>query len=170
MATNTYVALDEVTVAIATPSITFTSIPQGYTDLVLVCNIAQVASNNSLRIRYNSDTGSNYSYTQLQGNGSTAVSGRDSNLTSGEVAETTASTSLELAVIAHIQDYSNTTTYKTLIGRGNRADSLVDATVSLWRSTAAITTIDLAMGSGFPANNFATGSTFKLYGIEAGNL
>ena len=170
MHTNTYVALDEVTVAIATPSITFTSIPQGYTDLVLVCNIAQVASNNSLRIRYNSDTGSNYSYTQLQGNGSTAVSGRDINLTSGLVAETTANTGLELAVIAHIQNYSNTITYKTSIGRGNRPDSLVDATVSLWRSTAAITTIDLSMGSGFPANNFATGSTFKLYGIEAGNL
>jgi hypothetical protein len=168
--TATYSLINSTTLGSAQSSVTFSSIPSTFTDLVLVCNIAQVASNNSLRIRYNSDTGSNYSYTQLQGNGSTAVSGRDSNLTSGEVAETTASTSLELAVIAHIQDYSNTTTYKTLIGRGNRADSLVDATVSLWRSTAAITTIDLAMGSGFPANNFATGSTFKLYGIEAGNL
>jgi hypothetical protein len=170
MATNTYVALDEVTVAIATPSITFTSIPQGYTDLVLVCNIAQVASNNSLRIRYNSDTGSNYSYTQLQGNGSTAVSGRDINLTSGLVAETTANTSLELAVIAHIQNYSNTTTYKTSIGRGNRPNGLVDATVSLWRSTAAITTIALSMGSGFPTNNFSSGSTFNLYGIANASI
>jgi hypothetical protein len=88
-------------------------------------------------------------------------------LTSGLVAETTANTSLELAVIAHIQNYSNTTTYKTSIGRGNRPDSLVDATVSLWRDTAAITTIDLAMGSAFPANNFASGSTLSLYGIAA---
>jgi hypothetical protein len=167
---STHTPIASQTLSSAAASVTFSNIPQTYTDLVLVCNIAQVASNNSLRIRYNSDTGSNYSYTQLQGDGSSAVSGRDSNLTSGLVAETTASTSLDLAVIAHIQNYSNTTTYKTLIGRGNRVSSLVDATASLWRSTAAITTIDLAMGSGFPANNFSSGSTFNLYGIANASI
>ena len=168
MSTHTPIASQ--TLSSAAASVTFSNIPQTYTDLVLVCNIAQVASNNSLRIRCNSDTGSNYSYTQVQGNGSSRVSGRDSNLTSGLVAETTASTSLDLAVIAHIQNYSNITTYKTLIGRGNRVSSLVDATVSLWRSTAAITTIALSMGSGFPTNNFSSGSTFNLYGIANASI
>ena len=163
----TYEPIATTTLSTATATVTFSSISGSYTDLVLVCNIAQVASNNSLRIRYNSDTGSNYSYTNLFGDGSSAASGRDSNLTSGLVAETTGSTSLELAVIAHIQNYSNTTTYKTLIGRGNKASASVDATVSLWRSTAAITSIALAMGGTFPTNNFASGSTLTLYGIKA---
>ena len=44
MATNTYVALDKVTVGIATPSITFTGISQAYTDLVIVTNFALSAN------------------------------------------------------------------------------------------------------------------------------
>jgi hypothetical protein len=163
----TYEPIATTTLGSATATVTFSTISGAYTDLVLVCNIAQAASNNSLRIRYNSDTGSNYSFTTLSGDGSTASSGRDSNLTSGLVANTTGSTSLVLAVIAHIQNYSNATTYKTHIGRGNRASSETDATVGLWRNTAAITTIELAMGSTFPSNNFASGSTFTLYGIKA---
>ena len=163
----TYEPIATTTLSTTTASVTFSTISGAYTDLVLVCNIAQAASNNSLRIRYNSDTGSNYSFTNLSGDGSTASSGRDSNLTSGLVANTSGSTSLELVVIAHIQNYSNATTYKTHIGRGNRAASATDATVGLWRSTAAITTIDLAMGSTFPSNNFASGSTFTLYGIAS---
>ena len=163
----TYEPIATTTLSTATATVTFSSISGSYTDLVLVCNIAQATSNNSLRMRYNSDTGSNYSWTNLQGDGSAASSARASNQTSGLMAETTGSTSLELVVIAHIQNYSNATTYKTHIGRGNRASALVDATVGLWRSTAAITSIDLAMGGTFPTNNFASGSTFTLYGIKS---
>lgn len=164
---TTYEPIATTTLGSAQSSVTFSSISGTYTDLVLVCQIAQAAGSNSLRIRYNSDTGSNYSYTTLSGDGSTAISGRDSNLTSGLVANTSGSTSLELLTITHILNYSNTTTNKTHIGRGNRAASATDATVGLWRSTSAITSIELAMGSTFPSNNFATGSTFTLYGIKA---
>jgi hypothetical protein len=38
MATNTYVALDTKTIATAATSVEFTSIPQGYTDLILSVN------------------------------------------------------------------------------------------------------------------------------------
>jgi hypothetical protein len=64
-------------------------------------------------------------------------------------------------------NYSNSTTYKTVLGRSNRASSDTAADVGLWRSTSAITRIDLAMGGSFPTNNFASGSTFTLYGIAA---
>jgi len=164
---STYTPIATYTAPSAQATVTFSSIPGTYTDLVLICNIAQAAGNNSLRIRYNSDTGSNYSWTNLQGDGSAASSARASSQTSGLVAETTGSTSLELAIIANILNYSNSTTYKTHIGRGNRASALVDATVGLWRSTSAITRIDLALGGSFPTNNFATGSTFTLYGIAS---
>ena len=166
-AAQTYEPIATTTLGSATGTVTFSSIAGTYTDLVLICNIAQAAGNNSLRIRYNSDTGTNYSRTYLLGNGSTASSGRTSSDVSGYLSETTGSTTLELAVVAHIMNYSNTTTYKTHISRSNRASSSVDATVGLWRSTSAITRIDLAMGGSFPANNFATGSTFTLYGIKA---
>jgi hypothetical protein len=164
---STYTPIATYTAPSAQATVTFSSIAGTYTDLVLICNIAQAAGNNSLRIRYNSDTGTNYWRTYLLGNGSTASSGRTSSDVSGYLSETTGSTTLELAVVAHIMNYSNTTTYKTHISRSNRASSSVDALVGLWQSTSAITRIDLAMGGSFPANNFATGSTFTLYGIQA---
>lgn len=166
MPTNTYVALDTTTLVTATPSITFSNISQEYTDLVLVANIAQEAGNNSLRYRFNNDSGSNYSATYLIGNGSNPSSNREPNITSAYVA-TTGSTTLETNFILHIMNYSNSTTYKTAIGRGNRASAETDATVGLWRNTAAITTISFALGSGFPTNNFAANSTFSLYGIKS---
>jgi hypothetical protein len=164
---STYTPIATYTAPSAQTTVTFSSIAGTYTDLVLICNIAQAAGNNSLRIRYNSDTGSNYSRTYLLGDGSTASSGRTSSDVSGYLSETTGSTTLEFAVVAHIMNYSNTTTYKTHISRSNRASSSVDAVVGLWQSTSAITRIDLAMGGSFPTNNFATGSTFTLYGILA---
>ena len=164
---STYTPIATTTLGSSTATVTFSSIAGTYTDLVLICNIAQAAGNNSLRIRYNSDTGTNYSRTYLLGNGSTASSGRTSSDVSGYLSETTGSTTLEFAVVAHIMNYSNTTTYKTHISRSNRASSSVDAVVGLWQSTSAITRIDLAMGGSFPTNNFATGSTFTLYGIKA---
>lgn len=163
----TYEPIATTTLSTSTATVSFTSISGSYTDLILVSNIAQVASNNSLRYRFNSDTNSNYSFTTLSGDGSSASSGRDSNLTSGLAANTSASTSIETIVILHIMNYSNSTTYKTTLGRGNRASSATDATVGLWRSTNAITSVQVAMGSTFPSNNFASGSTFTLYGIKA---
>lgn len=68
----------------------------------------------------------------------------------------------------HIQDYSNTTTFKSAIVRSNfgalspNTTTVVELTVSTWRNTAAITTLKLN-----GAISFATGSTFTLYGIKA---
>jgi len=59
-------------------------------------------------------------------------------------------------------NYANTTTNKTILSRSNAADKGVMATVSLWRNTAAINSITLLAS----ANNFATGSTFSLYGVK----
>jgi hypothetical protein len=65
--------------------------------------------------------------------------------------------------IFNILDYANTTTYKTVINRANNAATGVDATVSLWRSTAAINSINISSST----SSFATGSTFSLFGIKA---
>ena len=162
---STYEKIATTTLTTSASSVTFSSISGAYTDLVLICNIAQAAGNNGLRVRYNSDTATNYSYTTLNGNGTAASSARGTSENALVIANTSGSTTLELAIIANIFNYSNTTTYKTSLGRGNRASSNVDATVGLWRSTAAITSMELALGASFPTNNFASGSTFTLYGI-----
>ena len=107
MATNTYVALDKITVGTATTSVTFSSIPSSYTDLVLVFNTSPaVTAGVDILMTFNSDTASNYSRTYVLGNGSSAVSGRDSNQTSyapGGIYNN----SLH---IIQIPNYSNTTT------------------------------------------------------------
>ena len=54
MATNTYVALDKVTVSgSSTSSITFSSIPATYTDLVLVSNFGMVSNSSTIIGRFN---------------------------------------------------------------------------------------------------------------------
>jgi hypothetical protein len=73
--------------------------------------------------------------------------------------------------ITDFQNYSNTTTNKTWIGRmgsGNQTSAIVN----LWRSTSAINTIAIAEsgdgGSGsFNYGNMLSGTTFTLYGIKA---
>jgi hypothetical protein len=159
MPTNTYVALDKVTVGTATPSITFSSIPQGYTDLVVVAQVLGNSSTN-LKFRINNDTASNYSGTYIFGNGSSAGSGRVSNQTS---ALAYGSGITNGSFILQFMNYSNTTTNKTVLCRGDDASNQTNAWVDLYRSTSAITRIDL-LGD---AANFSVGSTFSLYGIAS---
>ncbi len=168
---STYTPIASVTLSSAQATVSFVGIPQTYTDLILVCQVQQSASNNSLRHRFNYDSASNYSYTTLIANGSSASSGKDSNLTVGLLCDTTASSgALETLYKVQIYSYANTTTYKTHLGRGGRGGGGIDATVGLWRKTEAITSIELAMGGGFPTNNFASGSTFHLYGVANASI
>lgn len=144
-------------------SITFSSIPSTYTDLIVVCAARLTTSAGDLLFEFNGDNATNYSTTYLTGTGSAASSGRFSNQIktyndiNGYVDTTNSHNS-----ITHIMNYSNTTTYKTALSRSNNAAGGVDATVSLWRSTAAITQVRIYL-----SNNFATSSTFTLYGIKA---
>jgi hypothetical protein len=157
----TYQPIATQTLGSATASVTFSSIPSTYTDLVIVVNGTMSASENSLGMRVNGDTGSNYSSTAIYGDGVSAASLRQVNDTKmylGRATSVNNSTSL-----IYVQNYSNTTTNKTVLSRGN-STAIVMGTVSLWRSTAAITSITI---SDYASSNFNTGSTFTLYGIKA---
>jgi hypothetical protein len=167
MATSTYTPLATTTLGSSVNSYTFSSIPSTYTDLIIVQS-AFVANQDQTRIQFNSDTGSNYSNTDLWGSGSAAGSVRSTSQTSMQTAYY-AAVDISPAVttwIYQIMNYSNTTTYKTVLVRANNAASGrgVDASVGLWRSTAAITSVSLNMDS---AHQFTSGSTFSLYGIKA---
>jgi hypothetical protein len=166
--TSTYEMIAKTTLGSAQATVSFSTISASYTDLVLISNVDVTSAGASINIRFNSDTGSNYSYTTMYGNGTSALSTRGSNVTSSYIAGFVApNTAIETVIITNIQNYSNTTTNKTFLSRANRASANnspgAEALVGLWRNTAAITSITLAADSG----NIDTGSTFTLYGIKA---
>jgi len=160
---KTYEPIATYTIPSATANYTFSSISGTYTDLVIVVTGNSTAAAD-LWMQVNGDTGSNYSTTQLSGTGSSALSQRSANRSPFNVNfNAYMSTTVAANYIIQLQNYSNATTYKTMLARCNNANQAVDATVGLWRNTAAITSVTLiANGS-----TFATGSTFTLYGIKA---
>lgn len=158
---NTYVALASTTVTgSSTTTVTFSSIPSSYTDLVVVAQYKSV-SNNYLMMRFNGDTGNNYSRTELRGDGTSATTQRLSNEAYAYITSIYAPTGDLGTFIVQLNNYSNTTTNKTVLSRGNNATTGTGINVNLWSSTSAINTILLTpIGSGFDV-----GSTFNLYGI-----
>ena len=162
--TATYEKIATSTLGSAQADVTFSTISGSYTDLVLVYAVKSVSANPDMNCRLNGDTGSNYSSTLLSGTGSAASSTRTSNETFARLNwYGSPSTNNNSNAIHHFLNYSNTTTYKTIMGRANNADNGTNAGVNLWRNTSAITSIKIYASSG----NLDTGSTFTLYGIKA---
>jgi hypothetical protein len=160
----TYEPIATTTLGSAQSSVTFSSIPGTYTDLVVVIDSAMTAgSTSNLGMQFNSDTGSNtnYSSTRLLGDGSAASSGRNTSTSYGMIGDVDTN---KFVSINHIMNYANTTTYKTFLSRTGNAGAYLGAYVSLWRSTAAITTVVLKQPGG---STFVSGSTFTLYGVLA---
>ncbi len=158
---KTYEPIATTTLGPASASVTFSSIPQTYTDLVVVGSLSATAGLDYW-YRLNSDSASNYSNTRLTGDGSSAASGRTSS------ADRTYFNILGTGTgqhnfIMHLMNYSNTTTNKTQLIRYDNAGTVTALRVGLWRSTAAISTILIQTDS----STFTAGSTFTLYGIKA---
>jgi len=162
---STYTPIGSFTATTSVSSVIISGIPQTYTDLILVTNEKQSGARSSA-MRFNSDTGSNYSITGMYGTGAAANSYRTTNgntIYYGYYAYSGTS-NFDFNAIVHINNYSNTTTYKTIVSRANNASNNVEAITGLWRNTAAISSITLHMDS---LSDFASGSTFNLYGIDA---
>jgi hypothetical protein len=165
----TYEPIATATVTTGT-DITFSSIPSTYTDLILVSIGTFTGDGQSIVLRFNGDTGNNYSFTGVYGTGSTASSARQSNqpyIPSGWWAYIGSAQNSNS--IVHIMNYANTTTYKTALSRFNNATggtgSGTEALVGTWRSTSAINSIRIfSTGSGQP---LASGFTATLYGVTA---
>lgn len=158
-AARTYEPIATTTLGSATATVTFSSIPSTYTDLICVIAGACDAPRN-VHTQINTDTGTNYSFTGLIGNGTTASSQQ---LTGEAVWRMTALYTAQANLIYHFMNYSNTTTYKTALARQSNPSNEVKVAVGLWRSTAAINRIDWQLSGG----TYNTGTTFTLYGITA---
>ena len=161
----TYEPIATTTLGSAQQTITFSSIPGTYTDLVLVAsrrfsNIGTGAENTFIRFNQ-SETGNIYSTTYIAGNSSGRINGANNLYTSGGGNETSQRYSVD---VWNFQNYSNTTTFKSSFLTHDFGNTMIQRWAGIWRSTDAINRIDV-IGSG--SATFATGSTFTLYGIAA---
>lgn len=167
----TYTPLATNTLTTSSTTVTFSSIPQTYTDLVLVMQPAADVGDENVGIRFNGDTGANYSYTRVGAN-NTAGSYSSNRVTGFTRINTieAAGTSPNLGnliIVSNIMNYANSTTYKTALNRSGQVGGTyngVEIFAGLWRNTAAITSITVMQGG---TRTFLAGSTFTLYGILA---
>ena len=162
---QTYTPIATYTVTGSPANYTFSSISGSYTDLILEIVAGTDSGIQEVKLVLNGDTASNYSNTSLSGNGTSATSSRRSSQT-GWILDAIGGLTTAVSQYnstTHIQNYSNSTTNKTAISRANSTSYGTEALVFLWRSTAAITSIQLVCLSG----TFLAGSTFTLYGIKA---
>ena len=159
---KTYEPIQSVTATGSSTVISFTSIPQTYTDLVVI--FTGFATTGNFYVRVNSDSSAVYSQTDIRGDGSVAGSSREtaqSNVYIGDYIANPIST-ISNAVM-NFNNYSNTTTFKSFLFRGNNAAKFTGLTAGLWRSTAAITGISVhSSGANLDSTSVAT-----LYGIKA---
>lgn len=156
--TATYDLIASNVLGSTTTTVTFSSIPATYRDLILVAEVLGSGGNAGTRIQFNGDTGSNYPQVEMSGNGTTASSGAP---TLAYINGQTGTTTARGLTILQVMDYSATDKHKTSLSRYGRADSATAAGASRWANTAAINQITIFA----PVNTYAIGSTFYLYGI-----
>lgn len=158
----TYDRIATTTLGSAAATITFSSIAATYTDLRLVF-VCKASTAMDAYIQYNSDTGSNYSLTELNGSGS-AVSSTSTINATYILLDSNGVISAAQPQLFNFDIFSYAgSTFKTCLINMNRdynGSGNVTNTVGLWRSTSAINAITITGTS-----NFAIGTTATLYGI-----
>jgi hypothetical protein len=170
---NSYESIATVTVGSGgTASVSFTSIPATYTHLqirALSRSDRASAAGDGMLVRLNSDTGGNYAYHYLQGDGSSATAGADTSVTSmiiprsGSASQTSG---IFGVTVLDLLDYANTNKYKTLRtlgGNDANGSGIVALFSGLWQNTNAVTSITIDQQNG---PNFVEYSSFALYGIK----
>jgi hypothetical protein len=149
-------------------SIEFANIPQGYQHLQIRMSAITSVGGDLIQVRLNSDSGSNYAYHNLSGNGSAASS-------AGATSQTRFFTYgyqwgtdnvHPAAIVADILDYaspSKATTMRSFSGMDENGAGEVNIYSGLWNSTSAVTriTMNLIMGA------FSHRTTAALYGVKA---
>lgn len=164
MATPTYELIDSQILSSAASSVTFSSIPSTYRDLIVVGSDITCGGTYYLQYRINGDTGSNYGRIYMYGNGTSAVAGRDAGLSVATLNQSGVSATNPTSFKLQIFDYAQTDKTKTIIGRSNSPSDETLAITTRWDSTSAISSLEF-FDQG--ASNLQAGSTFYLYGVAA---
>jgi hypothetical protein len=165
-----YDSLASVTLSASTATVTFAGIPSGYKHLQLRAighwsGTANTYANGQMQ--FNGDTGSNYAYHRLYGNGTAASADASTSTTKINTPwfPDDTYTSNFGTIIVDILDYANTNKYKTVKSLGGfdgNGTGLIGLISGLWMNTAAITSLSFSL----PAYNLITYSSFALYGVK----
>lgn len=146
-------------------SISFTSIPSTYKHLQIRAIMRDSGSSDSnCTLRFNSDSGSNYSYHGLNGDGSSVYANNGTSQTGIQLNYYYYGSYYGVG-ITDILDYADTNKYKslrTLSGWNRNAAGWINLRSANWRSTSAISTITITPD----ANAFGQYTQFALYGIK----
>lgn len=156
---ETYVALGTVTLGASSASVVFSSIPQGYRDLIVTiagsCN-----TTGSPSLRFNGDSGNNYSNTRLYDNNSTGL-GQSFVAAYGSIGIMQNNQS---SVIANIMDYSVNDKHKVTVSNGGNINLTNRTEISRWANYSPITQVSVGFDGGATYN---AGTVISLYGIGA---
>lgn len=153
-------------------SISFTSIPSTFKHLQIRAmskTNTTATSNTGWILRFNSDTGSNYAWHQIYGNGSIAAAQQSSSTDKiyiSYIAANVSSNNMFGGTVLDVLDYTNTNKNKTvraLSGTDRNGSGFINLDSGAWFSTSAINRIDLTDWEG---GNFMEYSQFALYGIK----
>ena len=165
--------IESKTLATAAASIEFTSIPQDATDLVLLMSGRSARTSDGrdeVFIRFNGDSGANYTNRALRGSGSAADSVTNPTTSISRVnlpSSTTTSNTFGNGII-YILNYTALVAKSVSVDNvmeNNATFSFQEIVAGLWNNTAAITSISFTP----EVANFEAGSTISLYKITKGS-
>jgi hypothetical protein len=164
---NTYTLIASNTLTGTTASVTFSSIPGTYTDLVLrfATRDSSSAVFRAIDMSFNSST-SNFSYTRIVGSGSTVTSSRsttNNGIPAASVGDTATSNTFSNGEL-YLPNYTasqNKPFSVSVVTENNATEAYATAFAGLWSNTSAISSISFAASA-----NFLSGSSFFLYGIK----
>ena len=172
---TTYTLISSNTLSASAASVTFSSIPSTYTDLVLRINARTDeagATESQFFIEYNGSSTAVYSNTRLRGSGSAAASLRNSNEAYIRVPDGTPGNSATSNTFSNTEIYipsytasQNKPSSIIAMAENNTTTAYMDAEAGLWSNTAAITSVRI-FANAFSSINFVSGSSFFLYGIK----
>jgi hypothetical protein len=167
MATATYDLIASTTLGADAATIAFSSIPFTYTDLTVIAFLRQTSgfSASSMSVILNSDSGTNYSFTRIYGDGSTAGSTTTTNASSISLIQVAGVAGVYSMHRFNFFNYAGNT-YKAYLEEtscdlNGTAAVNVERRAGLWRSTSAINAITFSFA------NFAANSSVNIYGIKA---
>lgn len=164
---GTYSPISSTTLGSNATSITLSSIPSTYTDLVFIFNGSNNIGNDAYLMYINGVvTGGLYSATYVESDGASAYSSSWNGRNDIPVARGASSTAGADLVIGQFNGYANTSMYKSMVFRyalGGTLGARTSITNALFQSTSAITSLTIKSSGG----NIIAGSTVTLYGIKA---
>ena len=158
MATATYTPIASITLGSSASSVTFSSIPQDYRDLIITVEGSISSGAQEGRFEFNGDTTeANTTSVFMNGDGSSATSFTSNHFTFFYTDKS--------FYIVQVMDYSATDKHKSILSRGSRETSFTRAGAARWANTSAVTSI--LMRPNNVSVDWASGTKFALWGIAS---